>query len=148
MEETLKQRVRVLSALLHFYGNFLKVALQGMKEVIGEKGAVGILKFSSRKYGSDIARMLMRFTGSSSIKDVLEQSMSRLRVDPEVEEGENFIEVRIKRCPFWRIRGDPLLCAITEGFLEGVGSLFGLKTVKRIQTKMGGASECIFRFMK
>ncbi|MHA1709040.1 MAG: methanogen output domain 1-containing protein [Candidatus Baldrarchaeia archaeon] len=148
MEETYRRRIRVLSALLYFYGSFLRVAIKGMKDVIGEKGATGILRFSSRKHGVDVARAIMKFTGAGTLKEVLEHSMSRLNVEPEIEELENVIRVKVKNCPFWKIKGEPLLCAITEGFLEGVGSLFNIKGIRRVQTKMAGAPECVFELIK
>ena len=132
-----------LRTLLAFYDYFLKLTLKGMREVLGDRGALGVLRFVARDYGAGLARS-MRALGRRSLKEALSMVLERAGVEPGFSEEGGSLVVKLKRCPFRRPEEEPLLCAITQGLLEGFTNAFGKAKVSKLRTIAEGADSCAF----
>ncbi len=132
-----------LRTLLSFYDSFLKLTLRGMREIMGERGAESVLRFAARDYGLSVAKS-MKALGRSSLKEALAMMLERAGTEPEIEEGDGKLLVKLRKCPFRRPEEEPLLCLITEGLLEGFSSAFRKARVTCIGTRARGADCCSF----
>ncbi len=128
-----------------FYDSFLKLVLKGMKDIVGERGALSVLKFAAREYGAGLAKSF-KSLGVRDLKTALMEMLRRAGVEPELSEGEGGeLVVVLKRCPFRRPQEEPFLCAITEGLLMGFTNTFTRAWVLKLATMAEGADACRFR---
>ena len=128
-----------------FYDSFLKLVLRGMKDIVGEHGALSVLKFAAREYGADLARSF-KALGVEDLRAALMEMLRRAGVEPELSGGKGGeLVVVLKRCPFRRPQEEPFLCAITEGLLMGFTNTFTRARVLKLATMAEGADACRFR---
>ena len=127
-----------------FYDSFLKLVLRGMRDIVGERGALSVLKFAAREYGAGLARSF-KALGVGDLKAALMEMLRRAGVEPGLSEGEGELVVMLKRCPFRRPQEEPFLCAITEGLLMGFTNTFTRARVLKLVTMAEGADACRFR---
>ena len=133
-----------LRALVAFYDSFLKLVLKGMKDIMGERGALSVLKFAAREYGAGLAESF-KALGVKDLQAALMEMLKRAGVEPELGEEGGELVVRLRRCPFRRPQEEPFLCAITEGLLMGFINAFKRAVVLKLATIAEGAESCEFR---
>ncbi len=144
MNTDLRAEVRRLRALAFFYDVFLKLVLKGMADVVGERGAVSVLRFAAREYGRSLGRSMRDFARKGMIEG-LREVLTRAGTEPEVSEEDGWVVARIRKCPFKRPQETPLLCCITQGLIEGFVGVFSRASVRKEQTMAEGSGECVFR---
>ena len=142
--QDLRQAVRRLKALTYFYDAFLKLAISGVREIVGERGADVILKAPAKQYGMNVCRGLRALGMNLDPVKVLRQVLEQAGTMPEIRQDGNRIIVKLHKCPFHRPWEEPLLCHITEGFLTGLVEPFTAVKINRKATMAEGAESCIF----
>jgi len=145
--EDLREAVRRLKALTYFYDAFLKLAISGVREVVGERGADVILKAPARQYGLSVCKGLKALGMNLDPIGVLKQVLEQAGTMPEIRQDGSRITVKLRRCPFHRPWEEPLLCHITEGFLTGLVEPFSAVKISRKSTMAEGAETCIFELV-
>ncbi|GEM_PF-2564691 len=140
---SVREEERRLRALVGFYDSFLKLTLKGLRDVVGERGALSVLKFAAREYGARLAKGFQALS-SMDAKEALEEMLKRAGTEPSVTEEGGVLVITLRKCPFRRPEEEPLLCAITEGLIEGFLSAFKKARIHKQKTLAEGADSCVF----